>query len=89
LKRFIRCTNYETCNTSYPLPQRGTLAATGKVCEACGAPKVTVTTNRGPWEICPNLACPLREEKEREKASKLAKPKTGTGKARGKRKARR
>ena len=69
LKRFIRCTNYESCDTSYPLPQRGKLTATDKVCEACGAPKVVVTTNRGPWELCPNLNCPLREEKEREKAA--------------------
>jgi DNA topoisomerase-1 len=73
LKRFIRCTNYETCNTSYPLPQRGKLVATDKVCEACGAPKVIVTTNRGPWELCPNLNCPLREEREQAKAA-------GTGK---------
>jgi DNA topoisomerase-1 len=72
LKRFIRCTNYETCNTSYPLPQRGKLTATDRVCEACGAPKVIVTTNRGPWELCPNPACPLREEKEQAKAAKAA-----------------
>jgi DNA topoisomerase-1 len=51
------------------LPQRGKLAATDKVCEACGAPKVIVTTNRGPWELCPNLNCPLREEKEQAKAA--------------------
>jgi DNA topoisomerase-1 len=69
LKRFIRCTNYEICNTSYPLPQRGKLTATDKVCEACGAPKVIVATNRGPWELCPNLNCPLREEKEKAKAA--------------------
>jgi DNA topoisomerase-1 len=68
LKRFIRCTNYETCNTSYPLPQRGKLVATDRICEACGAPKVIVTTNRGPWEICPNPDCPLRLEKEKAKA---------------------
>ncbi|MDR0350281.1 MAG: DNA topoisomerase I [Coriobacteriales bacterium] len=68
LKRFIRCTNYESCNTSYPLPQRGKLVATDRVCEACGAPKVIVTTTRGPWELCPNPACPLREEREQAKA---------------------
>jgi DNA topoisomerase-1 len=84
LKRFIRCTNYEDCNTSYPLPQRGKLTATDKVCEACGAPKVIVTTNRGPWELCPNPQCPLREEKEKEKAAKAAG--AGGAKAKGKRK---
>jgi DNA topoisomerase-1 len=73
LKRFIRCSNYDPCDVSYPLPQRGKLEATGRVCEACGAPKVIVKTNRGPWEICPNLKCPLREEKEAEKAKKADK----------------
>jgi DNA topoisomerase-1 len=77
LKRFIRCTNYETCNTSYPLPQRGKLTATDRVCEACGAPKVIVVTNRGPWELCPNPNCPLREEKEKAKVEAKAGTKTG------------
>ena len=63
LKRFIRCTNYEECGVSYPLPQRGELKATGEVCDACGAPEVIVTTNRGPWRICVNMDCPKREEK--------------------------
>jgi DNA topoisomerase-1 len=76
MKRFIRCTNYDLCNTSYPLPQRGELVATGEYCEACGAPKVIIKTTRGPWEICPNFNCPAREEAEKEKAAKKAAPKT-------------
>jgi DNA topoisomerase-1 len=76
LKRFIRCTNYDECKTSYPLPQRGELSATNKVCEACGAPKVVVKTSRGPWELCPNPECPLREEAEAAKAAKATKKKT-------------
>ena len=47
-KRFIRCTNYDECGTSYPLPQRGELHATGETCPDCGAPMVEVTTARGP-----------------------------------------
>ncbi|MBQ3300816.1 MAG: DNA topoisomerase I, partial [Eggerthellaceae bacterium] len=42
LKRFIRCENYDDCQTSYPLPQYGKLTATDEVCEACGAPMVVV-----------------------------------------------
>ncbi len=61
-KRFIRCTNYEDCGTSYPLPQRGALRATGQVCEHCGAPIVEVTTARGPWRICVNMDCPGKEK---------------------------
>ncbi len=62
-KRFIRCTNYDECGTSYPLPQRGELHATGETCEHCGAPIVEVTTARGPWRICVNMDCPGKEKK--------------------------
>jgi len=72
LKRFIRCENYDECNTSYPLPQMGKLSATGEYCEACGAPMVVVTTARGPWKLCPNYDCPSRAERE-------AKKKAGAG----------
>ena len=62
LKRFIRCTNYDECETSYPLPQRGDLEATGEVCKECGAPEVIVETARGPWRICVNMKCPTKEK---------------------------
>lgn len=62
-KRFIRCTNYEECGTSYPLPARGKLEATGETCPDCGAPLVVVTTQRGPWKLCPNMDCPGREKR--------------------------
>ena len=62
-KRFIRCTNFEECNTSYPLPARGKLEATGETCPECGAPLVIVSTQRGPWKLCPNLKCPSNEKK--------------------------
>ncbi len=61
-KRFIRCTNYDECGTSYPLPQRGELRATGQTCEHCGAPIVEVATARGPWRICVNMGCPSKEK---------------------------
>ncbi len=64
LKRFARCTNYEKCQTSYPLPAQGELTPTGEVCEACAAPMIVVQTRRGPWRICANHECPTREQKE-------------------------
>ena len=81
-KRFIRCTNYDDCGTSYPLPARGALEATGETCPDCGAPLVVVTTARGPWKLCPNMDCPGREKK-------AAAPRRGgrrTGGSRGTRK---
>ena len=68
-KRFIRCTNYDVCGTSYPLPARGTLHATGEVCPDCGAPVVEVITQRGPWRICVNMDCPGKEEAAAKKGS--------------------
>ena len=72
LKRFIRCENYDDCGCSYPLPQNGKLTATEEVCEACGAPMVIVTTNRGPWKLCPNFNCPAKEQEQEAKAAKGA-----------------
>lgn len=69
LKRFIRCENYDECNTGYPLPQYGPLTATDEVCEHCGAPMVIVTTARGPWKLCPNFECPGKEQKDEGKKS--------------------
>ncbi|MGB4593752.1 MAG: DNA topoisomerase I [Coriobacteriia bacterium] len=71
LKRFARCTNYETCGRSYPLPQNGELEATGEFCE-CGAPIVVVRTKKGPWRVCVDPGCPL-------KAQQAAKPKAPRG----------
>ncbi|SEO69831.1 DNA topoisomerase I [Denitrobacterium detoxificans] len=77
LKRSITCENFDECQTRYPLPQYGELTATEEVCEHCGAPMVIVTTNRGPWKLCPNFECPGREiaakEKEERKAARAAK----------------
>ncbi len=67
LKRFVRCTNYDECQTSYPLPQRGELTATGETCEACDAPMVVVTTQRGPWRVCIDPACPARPPRSKAK----------------------
>ena len=72
LKRFIRCTNYDDCGTSYPLPQRGKLTSTGEVCPDCGAPIVEIQTARGPWRLCVNMECPGKAKAEEEKAAKKA-----------------
>ena len=79
-KRFIRCTNYEECGTSYPLPQRGKLEATGEECPDCGAPLVIVTTARGPWKLCPNMDCPGREKKAASGRGRAAGAKKPAGK---------
>lgn len=59
-KRYVRCDNYDAKEhaVSYPLPQSGDITVTGDVCAACGAPKITITTRRGPWTICIDPECP-------------------------------
>jgi len=54
--RYVRCTNYETCKTAYPLPQQGEVEPTDELCE-CGVPKVIVHTKKGPWKICIDPDC--------------------------------
>jgi len=61
-KRFVGCSNYGAgCNFSAPLPQRGTIKATGEACRACGYPTVLVIGGWAkPWRVCLNPGCPLR-----------------------------
>ena len=76
LKRFARCTNFEQCQVSYPLPGRGEIEPTGEYCASCGAPEVVVRTARGPWRICINMGCPSKEEKPKSKRSSKTPTKT-------------
>jgi DNA topoisomerase-1 len=69
LKRYARCTQYEICGVSYPLPQNGQLEATTDVCEPCEAPIVIVHTARGPWRVCVDPACPSKEAKNAARGS--------------------
>jgi DNA topoisomerase-1 len=67
-KRFIGCTNYfkGLCNTSFPLPQKGTVRSLRSECTACGWPLVEVRTKgRRPWRLCFNPGCPRKEERRK------------------------
>jgi len=60
-KRFAGCSNYfeDSCDTSYPLPQRGDIQTTRKSCPHCGTPIVKVVRRRRrPWVLCINMDCP-------------------------------
>jgi DNA topoisomerase-1 len=64
-KRFIGCTNYfkKLCNTSFPLPQKGTAIPLGRNCRGCGWPTVQIRIKgKRPWTLCFNPKCPLKEE---------------------------
>ena len=57
-KRFVGCSNYSRgCRTSSPLPRRGVVKSTGKICGECQWPTIVVWFGRRPWRICPNINC--------------------------------
>lgn len=67
-KRFIGCTNYfkNFCKTSFPLPQRGTVKPTDRICKGCNWPLLFVhVRGKRPWNLCFNPNCPKKEERRR------------------------
>jgi len=65
-KRFIGCSNYfkNLCETSFPLPQRGSVKSLHKKCRICGWPVVQIfMKGRKSWFLCINSYCPLKEER--------------------------
>ena len=67
-KRFIGCTNYfkNACQTSFPLPQRGTVKPLHKPCKGCDWPTLLVKMKgRRPWTLCFNENCPKKEERRK------------------------
>jgi DNA topoisomerase-1 len=59
-KRYVRCENWDPKEhpVAYPLPQSGDIVVPDLKCDACGAPKITITTRKGPWTICIDPQCP-------------------------------
>jgi len=57
-KRFVGCSGYrDGCRASAPLPQKGTLKKTSRLCQICGWPIIYVKTGRRPWRLCLNVKC--------------------------------
>lgn len=52
-KRFVGCVNYPKCKFSKPLPQRGRLIITSKVCEKHGVKILKVVEKDRRWKFCP------------------------------------
>jgi DNA topoisomerase-1 len=62
-KRYVRCSQHPGCSKSYPLPQKGKIGFTDKVCETCRSP-VMILYRKGskPFEACMNLECPSKNK---------------------------
>lgn len=64
-KRFAGCASYPDCTVTYPLPQKGSVLATGEDCEECGTPRIRVISKgRKPWELCLDPNCPTKPKRE-------------------------
>jgi DNA topoisomerase-1 len=66
-KRFVGCTNFfeNTCSTSFPLPQTGTIKPLATPCKTCCYPAIRILINskQPPWNLCLNSNCPSKEPK--------------------------
>ena len=70
-KRFVGCTGYPKCKNTYPLPQRGAIIKTEKVCDSCKTPVIQLKTRgKKPWEICLDPECSIKEKGKQETEEK-------------------
>ncbi|MCS7135230.1 MAG: DNA topoisomerase I [Candidatus Aenigmarchaeota archaeon] len=58
-KRFVGCSNYKNgCDFSSPLPQKGNIHFTEKLCKKCSSPIVIIKTKgKRPFSFCLNVNC--------------------------------
>lgn len=63
-KRFLACTNYPKCKTSFPLPSQSRFWITKKTCVVCGKPLIKIRASRGgAFEVCIDPQCSSRKNK--------------------------
>ncbi|MEW6294793.1 MAG: DNA topoisomerase [Candidatus Diapherotrites archaeon] len=61
-KRFLGCSNYPKCTTTFPLPQKGRIIALNTACKECGMPMIKVSINRFNFNDCINPDCKSKDE---------------------------
>jgi DNA topoisomerase-1 len=74
-KRFIGCSNHGngTCDTTFPLPQKGKIIPLDRPCPHCGYRMIKIMSGRRGWDTCINWAnCPGRKEELKAIAEKRA-----------------
>jgi len=66
-KRFVGCSNYTSgmCKAAVPLPQNGSIRATGEICSSCRWPVLENAYSHGAkyrWKFCININCPSKKK---------------------------
>ena len=69
-KWFAACNRYPQCMNTFPLPQKGKISATGKICEHCSTPMIQVFGTRGRYEMCLDMNCVTKAEWKKKAAEK-------------------
>ena len=63
-KRFIGCSAYPKCTSTFSLPQSGLLITSKDKCKHCGYPIVRIISKgKKPWDLCINSECSGKDEK--------------------------
>lgn len=61
-KRFVGCSNYPKCTTSFPLPQFGQIKVLPEKCKECGLPMIMVKRGKKrPYKMCINHECKSKD----------------------------
>lgn len=62
-KRFVGCMGYPQCKNTYPLPQRGVITKTDKLCESCKTPVLRIKSpKKKAWDICLDPSCEIHKD---------------------------
>jgi len=56
-KRFVGCSGFPDCKNTYPLPQKGFISKTDRVCEECKTPIIQLKKDKKIWDICLDMKC--------------------------------
>ncbi|HUB92384.1 MAG TPA: DNA topoisomerase I [Candidatus Saccharimonadales bacterium] len=68
-KQFVGCSNWPTCNNSYPLPQYAKIVPLHKTCEKCGTPKIKVFAKGKVFEMDLDPNCETKKNWNSSKAA--------------------
>jgi len=66
-KRFLGCTNYPKCTTTFPLPQKGAITVLPELCEHCHNLVIRVSAGRFSYKMCIDPKCKSKENWGRKK----------------------
>ena len=63
--KFIACSNYPDCKTTFNLPKSGLVKVTENLCKECGHPVILIIRKaKKPQEVCINSECPSKKVDE-------------------------